>query len=279
MLGQHPEMYGLPEVNLFVAETMRERQGVIARPKFSEHGLLRVVAQLFMGEQTVKAVTLAHAWIEKRWDRPWVSVFREVSERAGGRILVDKSPRTVTKCEYMQRVRKAFPDARYIHLVRHPRSHGESLWKIGGPYAANGLGALDYSSDPPRLDYQKAWYALNMNVVTFLEGLPSDHRTRIRGEDLLADPDRHVRIIAEWLGLRTDKAAIDAMKHPERSPYACLGPANARFGNDPNFLKSPSLRPSRGQGKASLEGPLPWREDGVGFSPEVKELASEFGYR
>ena len=50
---------------------------------------------------------------------------------------------------------------------------------------------------------------------------------RVRGEDLLGEPDTYLRKIAEWLGLRTDEEAIEAMKHPEQSPYACIGPENA----------------------------------------------------
>jgi hypothetical protein len=179
MLGQHPEMYGLPEVNLFVAETMEERQAVVSHPRFSQHGLLRVVAQLFGGEQTVQTVAQAGRWIEQRADRPWFTVLEELSERVAPRTLVDKSPRTVTRCEYMWRARRALPRARFIHLLRHPRGQGESLWKIGGPLAGPGLNALDYSSDPPLLDYQKAWYLLNMNIVTFLDGTrtPSSGRS------------------------------------------------------------------------------------------------------
>src|SRR5215470_7660537 len=78
MLGQHPQMYGLPEVNLFVAETMRERQELIARPKFSTHGLLRVVAQLFVGTQTIQTIILAQRWVEIRADCSCVSIFREL---------------------------------------------------------------------------------------------------------------------------------------------------------------------------------------------------------
>ena len=182
------------------------------------------------------------------------------------------------RCEYLQRARRAFPNAKLIHLVRHPRSMGESLWKLGGPFAANGLGAIDYGTNPPTLDYQKAWYSLNMNIVTFLNGFPEAHVMRFRGEDLLADPDAHLVKIAQWLGLRTDRLAIEAMKRPERSPYACPGPINARFGNDPHFLKSPALRSGTRTNQRSLEGPLPWRRDRGGFSPEVKELAREFGY-
>jgi hypothetical protein len=279
MLGQHPQAYGLAEVNLFVAETMRERDGVIAQPRFSEHGLLRVVAQLFAGEQTIQTIALARRWLEIRANCTCVSVFRELAEKASLRILVDKSPRTVIRSEYLQRARRAFPNTRFIHLLRHPRSQGESLWKLGGTVAATSLGALDYSTDPPTVDFQKAWYNMHMNVLTFLDGLPGEQWMRIRGEDLLAEPDTYFQKIAEWLGLSTDEESIEAVKHPERSPFACFGPTGARFGNDPHFLRSPALRRSSPAKELTLEGPLSWRQDGGKFSPEVKELAREFGYK
>lgn len=279
MLGQHPQMYGLPEVNLFVAETMREREGVIARPKFSEHGLLRVVAQLFAGEQTIQTIALARRWIEIRSNCTCASVFRELAEKVSPRILVDKSPRTITRCDYIQRAWRAFPSTKFLHLLRHPRSQGESLWKLGGTVVAKGLDAFDYSTDPPVVDFQKAWYSMHMNIVTFLDGVPEGQQMRVLGEDLLANPEAYLRRIAEWLGLRTDDEAMEAMKHPERSPYACFGPMNARFGNDPHFLQSPTFRPYSGAAQPTLEGPLSWRQDGRGFSLEVIELAREFGYK
>jgi hypothetical protein len=278
MLGQHPEMYGLPEVNLFLAETMREREGVVARPPWSNHGLLRVVAQIFAGEQTVQTVLLARKWLHIRANCSCASVFRELGYKVGSRILVEKSPRTVMRSEYFQRAYRAFPNARFIHLLRHPRSQGESLWNLTGGRTADRLGALDYSTDPPIVDFQKSWYSLHMNIVTFLEGVPTAQKLRIRGEELLADLDTYLQKITEWLGLRIDKEALEAMKHPEQSPYACLGPVNARFGNDPYFLREPALRRNPSTKMPSLEGPLSWRQDGTRFSPEVKELAREFGY-
>jgi len=301
VLGQHPQMYGLPEVNLFAAETMRERAGVIAQPPWSDHGLLRAVAQIYGGEQTFQTVSLAKKWVKIRGNSTCVAVFRLLAEKVAPRIPVDKSPRTVVRAEYMQRIKRNFPNARYIHLLRHPRGHGESFKKLGsmvreihpvaasqtmaggfGPMAlaaAKRTGAYDHGSDPPVIDFQKTWFAFHMNIITFLAGVPPSQQCQIRGEDFLADPDGHLPKIAEWLGLRTDADALDAMKHPERSPYSCLGPMNAQYGNDPGFLMSPALRPSSGaKQKLSLEGPLSWRPDGRGFTPEVKELAREFGY-
>ena len=77
--------------------------------------------------------------------------------------------------------------------------------------------------------------------------------------------------------MRADAEAIDEMKHPERSPYACFGPPGARYGNDTFFLESPALRPARAKPQ-SLDGPLSWRDDGREFSAEVRELAQRFGY-
>lgn len=283
MLGQHPQMYGLPEVNLFSAETMRERQGMLKWRKSGESGLLRTVAQLWGGEQTMQTVALAKRWVQFRLESSCVSVMRELMEKVRPRIIVEKSPATTRRVDCMQRIRRAFPGARFIHLLRHPRTQGDSLFTMvknnRAPVAvAQELGALDFSTDPPTLDLQKVWYALHMNIYTFLETVPRDQWIRIRGEDLLSDPDRHLVEIAEWLGLRTDKEAIEMMKHPERSPYAGIGPLNAPFGNDGKFLRDPHLRPLPKGKEPSLEGPLSWRPDKRGFSPEVIELAMEFGY-
>jgi hypothetical protein len=279
MLGQHPQLYGLPEVNLFVADTMRERDGIVARPRWSDHGLLRAVAQLIGGEQTVATVMLARRWIDMRADCSCVSTFEELAEAVSPRRLVDKSPRTVTRIDYLERIHRAFPGARFVHLVRHPRSQGMSHWKLGGQIAATALGAIDYGTDPPTVDFQKSWYALNTNVLVFLRSIPDDRQLRVRGEDVLADPETHLRRIAAWLGLRTDAEAVDAMLHPEQSPYACFGPATALFGNDPTFLREPALRRADGDRPvATLDGALDWRDDEAGFTTEVQELARELGY-
>jgi hypothetical protein len=144
---------------------------------------------------------------------------------------------------------------------------------------ADWLDSVDYSTDPPTPDFQKAWYTMHMNILTFLDGLPAGQQMRIRGEDLLAKPDNHLRKIAEWLDLTTDDDAIKAMKRPEQSPYACFGPVNARLGSDPSFLEAPALRHNSKDKELTLEGPLNWRQDGKEFSPEVRELAREFGYK
>jgi hypothetical protein len=69
--------------------------------------------------------------------------------------------------------------------------------------------------------------------------------------------------VCRWLGIRDDAEAIDAMMHPERSPFACFGPITALFGNDPNFLRGPEFRPHKVK-VPPLDKPLAWRPDGKG---------------
>jgi hypothetical protein len=280
MVGQHPQLYSLPEVNLFVAETMSERQVLMSQPRFLEDGLLRAVAELFGGAQTLKTVALARRWVEMRQNSPCVAVFRELGQKVAPRRLVDKSIPTVLSTTSLDRIRRAFPAARYLHLLRHPLAQGESLAKGGGEIAAEHLSALDYSTTPPTVDFQKTWYTIHVNIVSFLNGLPAQQWLRLQGEAILSNPDQYLGQIAQWLGISTDRAAIEAMKHPENSPFASLGPLNAPFGNDPKFLRDPHLRNgSRAAKPLSLDVPLPWRDDGQGFTPEVKHLAWDFGYR
>ena len=137
--------------------------------------------------------------------------------------------------------------------------------------------SFDYSTTPPTLDPQIVWHDYHRNILDVIDPIPNQQKIRIRGEDLLSRPDDHLRKLAGWLGLRSDRRAIQEMKHPERSPFACYGPRGARFGNDPSFLKSPTLRPYR-EKRQDLEGPLSWRPDGAGFSTRVKRLARQFGY-
>ncbi len=95
---------------------------------------------------------------------------------------------------------------------------------------------------------------------------------------MLADPDRYLRQIAEWLDIEVDSAAIEAMKHPENSPFARLDRRNARGGNNRNYLEDPRLRVSAAP-RANLTDPLDWMPDGSGFSPATVGLARCFGYR
>ncbi len=295
MLGQHPQMYGLPETHLFSAPTMAKWWEMCSRSTFHmEHGLLRAVAQLYFGEQSDTSIKAAEGWLRRRSHFTTGFLFEVMTEWVSPLVLVERSPTLISRAESLQRAFRMFPQARFIHVVQHPRGYGESLMQ--GIREAATRGPVPYwmlylASFPRRfasedgashrdsgLDPQRAWYVLNTNVCNFLELVPDEQKMLLRVEDLLSDTDRTLRQIAGSLGLRTDDEAIEAMKHPERCAYARFGPPSARYGNGSFFLQLPDLGPKQPE-VHTLDGPLNWRPTAQEFLPEVKELARQFGYQ
>jgi Sulfotransferase family len=285
MLGQHPQMYGVPETHLFVYDTMREWEMAFGR-NFYADGLLRAVAEVIFGNQNAATIERARRWLWRRlrWDTG--DVLWELAERIHPRILVEKTPMTTYRVEYMQRALDTCPRARFLHLVRHPLGYGQSILKYKEQFAGfrgtlrvagKFYRRLNDRTNGPARDLQLSWYRIHSNILTFLETISCEQQMRVRGEDLLADPERYLREIAEWMQLRSDAEAIETMKHPELSPFASFGPRNAPMGGDANFFRDPALRTGKVKGQ-SLDGPLPWRQDGLGFREEVRDLARQFGY-
>lgn len=279
MLGQHPELYGVPELNLFVAPTLESMcEQFVGLKQIQLHGLLRTVAHLYSGEQTLASVDLARRWILRRLDVTTADVYRTLCQRIAPLRIVDKSPSYSSHRSSLDRVRRAFPGAYYLHLVRHPRSQGESMLRVAGGVMAVLANSVDYATEPPTLDPQVAWYRVQQNILRFLARIPSERQRRLRGEDLLDDPRRHLVEICRWLGIAETDAAIEAMLHPEVSPFAGLGPLGANLGNDISFLRSPGMAGGRAP-ELRLGGPLSWRADGRGFARPVVRLARALGYQ
>jgi Sulfotransferase family len=264
MLGRHPQMYSLPETHLFLCDTMRRWWGKFAETNLS-HGLLRSVAELILGRQSETTVELARRWILRRLAWSTTDVFRVLAGRVDPSVLIDKSPLIVNRWEHLQRVLTAFPSARFLHLTRHPVGYGHSILRFFE------------KRSPIEVDPQIVWYRQHSTILSFLATVSPNQQMRVRGEDLLATPDHHLAEIADWIGVRTDADAIDRMKHPEDSPFANFGPRNAVFGGDPKFLRDPKLHGSRVKAP-TLEGSVPWRLDGIGFTTSVADLGRKFGY-
>jgi Sulfotransferase family len=293
MLGQHPQLYGLPETHMFGAESVAEllQQFADATYRMAD-GLLRAVGQICFGRQTEATVRSARGWLARRGHLTTGQLFEVLGRRVYPLALVEKSPSLVYRMTSLKRVWRMFPEARFIHLLRHPAGQGSSAlnylsyvekrrrglppghWLLELTSYAFRFGDEGDTAQEPR-DPQRAWYALNSKICEFLSSVPPEQWIRIRGEDVLHRPEMCLSNIAEWLGVRRDSAAIQEMKHPERSPYACYGPRGAEFGNDVLFLSHPELRTERAT-TLTLRGAMPWSTRP--FHPRVVALAREFGY-
>lgn len=282
MIGQHPQTFGLPELNLFnvikIKDLWRRVSHEIGGDSNRRHGLLRAVAEIYAGEQTSTTITMAQHWAAARENQTTGEVFLELVAKIDPLIPVEKSPAYTVSMQRLTRIYETFPDARIIHLVRHPIPQGRSVMNLNDGIFAYFVNAFDFEDNRAIVDPQIAWHDININILNFLDMVPKDQQIRIRGEEFMEHPQKHLAIICRWLGIRDDDDAIEAMMHPERSPFACFGPISALFGNDPNFLRGPAFRQHTPK-IPPLDGTLPWRDDGKGLRPEVIDLAHEFGYR
>ncbi|HRC73964.1 MAG TPA: sulfotransferase [Candidatus Competibacter sp.] len=275
-IGQHPDLYGLPEIYLGVVDTLDDWLALPSRSdsKHMNQGLLRVIAELHHGEQTEETVREARAWLHQH--RHWTTtrMFYYLAERVAPRQLVDKSPAQGNP-KNLARLHRMFPQAWFLHLTRHPRSTGNTFYRVKSAKAL-----LQGYPDLTRLAnmIEDHWIMIHTNILAFVASLPPGQAMRLLGEDFLAEPALYLRQIAEWLNIRTDDAAIEAMQHPETSPYARLGPANARHGNNRGFLEEPFLKAGR-PAPASLIGPLEWLAQPRGFGPAMLRLARRLGYQ
>lgn len=276
MIGQHPEVYGLPEVNLSHGDTLGEMwDSVTATLNFGTSGMLRLLAQMHEGVQTDETVTRARQWIMRRKHWSGAKVFAYIQQTVGAdRMLIDKSPRNTMKIDHLRRLHRIFPGASFLHLTRHPLSTGKSTIELIKSY-----GEKDPSERHARFDPEQVWLRSQQNILEFSQELALGQYMRIKGEMLLSNPSFYLAQICEWLGLARDAASIEAMLHPEASPYASIGPESAPFGNDPNFLKNPTLdleRLARIK-EPSLYDEVDWRK-GEYFTKPVIKLARQFGY-
>lgn len=277
IIGQHPECYGLPELNLFIGDDLAAVWEGFApfMRTFGKDGMLRALAELHEGAQTADSIARANEWVVQNADWPIRKLFDHLQELVGPRILVEKSPSVVYKTEYMERMLRNFPNANVLHLTRHPRGTAESVLGLREAHES----VRRFVENIPGLEPERVWRTSHERILTATEWLPMVQCMRVKGEALLAYLDVYLPQICEWLGIRHDTEAVEEMMHPERSPYARPGPPGATRGNDPNFLEHPRLDLERlvRLKEPSLAGDLSWRPGEV-FDRSTLKLARQFGY-
>jgi hypothetical protein len=245
MIGEHPDLYGFPELHVFVGDTVQDvidfERSSNKRHTAGPPGLLRALAQLHDGVQTNGAAFRAIGWLNDRRDWSVKRLMDYLLEAVSPKLGLEKSPVIAQKQMYLERAYTCYPDAYYLHLTRHPVST-RSSW---GEFVENKAKRRKGEGRSERVDRLIGWHHMHTNILRFTSTLPLGQTLRVKGEDILSEPDVYLPQIAEWLGIRTDREAIEAMKHPENSPYARVGPDVARGGNDPKFMRSPELRAGR----------------------------------
>jgi Sulfotransferase family len=277
MIGQHPELAGLPELKLFSCPTIGALAATLPRywiergVTHRSPGLVRALAEIEFGDQRPDSLAAARSWLNDHAEWSGADVLDLLMARLDPRAVVEKSPENVESNASLERMAAAYPKARYIHLTRHPvatqRSMERHLREITPEF-------------PPRDEPMTGiagWYQVHERILDFCSSLPDARRLRIRAEDVLSKPDYEMSKVAAWLGVNASAKVLEAMKHPEDSPFAWPGPTGCGVngGNDPGFLANPRLRPV--DCSYTLQPPPGWNL-GLSVWRCVADLAEILGY-
>jgi hypothetical protein len=277
MIGQHPDLAGLPELKLFACRTIGEMDASLPRywiERGITHrspGLVRALAQFEFGGQTAEDLASAQAWLKARSHWSGAQVLDILLARLAPRVAVEKSPENAVGAAALRRLKSAYPKARYLHLTRHPVTTQSSMVQ----HRNRTVPSHPLEGEP--MTGIAAWLDVHARILRFTASLPKDRILRVRAEDVLNSPGPHLRAIAEWLGVRADHHAIEPMRHPEASPFARPGPAGSGIlgGHDPNFLRDPI--PRRVELPPTIEQPSGWQGEASLWRMAV-ELARHLGY-
>jgi hypothetical protein len=277
MIGQHPELTALPELKLFAYPTIRELEASLP-PYWTARGithrspgLVRAVAHFVFGNQTSDSLASAREWLRERARWTGADVADFLLERVSPRTGVEKSPENVETDEALRRLAHAYPRARYLHLTRHPvttqRSMEEHLHRT----------VPDFPQPGQPMSGIAHWAETHRRIRCFTTRLPKGAFMLVKAEDVLNDPDPQLLRIAAWLRIRDDSGALEAMRHPEASPFACPGPPGSGIigGNDPAFLRDPLPHPVAVP--PTLDRPAGWVGNSSLWESAV-DLATQLGY-
>ncbi len=143
-----------------------------------------------------KAPFLPHGESLQEWEDSLKHFYRKLYFLTGNQI-VSKNPFNSLRIPLLA---KLFPDARFIHIVRHPYAvvpSTQHLWKV--VQKQNILNRNDYSPDLEEISE----FLLHMmsTIKHEFTRLPGDRCTEIRYEDLLLDPVANLKKLYKELDM------------------------------------------------------------------------------
>src|SRR5262249_15149605 len=154
-------------------------------------GLLRAVMDLERCNVETAEARVAEA---EAADLSTPVFYRQLQEQAGGRLLVDKTPRYALDLPTLARAERWFEAPLYVHLVRHPAATVHS-------YLEAKMDQVSRFPLPPRRQAELVWRLCHENILAFLAGVPEGRRHTLRFEELVRDPQAVMEDLCRFLGI------------------------------------------------------------------------------
>jgi sulfotransferase family protein len=269
--GQHPHAYVTPGLNLQVRQTIRDLLEYRRDAYQTIDGLLRTIAQLLAGEQTMDSIDMAKRWLRRRKSDSCADVMKELCEKVSPSRLIDRWLFHARDADLLPKASSAFSKAQFLHLTRHPVEQGMAiLQSVEGIADLWNEKSLDRSARLPALDPQYSWFNTHAAILEFRETLPPKRYLQIRIEEVTANPKDCFRKLCDWLELPQGMAI-----RARHWPFAAPGPYNAPGGIEWEPALDAEQLPDCSR---SLNESLPWMKKKVGLAEPVKILAQALCY-
>jgi hypothetical protein len=169
------------------------------------------------------------------WDRV---LHRELT-RNGKSVIVNKTPSDSFR---WRRILDAWPDARFIFLLRHPAAVADS-----------------WSRAKPDIPKSRAADAVLRYMVAVEDARTKNDGLTVRYEDITTDPEREMRRICDYLGVEFETAMVDYGQVDHGSFKAGLGDWSDRIRS----------------GKVQPIERLPAPEE---IPPQLVDMSKKWGY-
>jgi hypothetical protein len=128
---------------------------------------------------------------------------------------------------YAYTLLRLFPNARFIHLLRHPDNVSLSLMNfenVGGPATS-----LSYESS------YRTWRRYVSSAHLIEKALGKDHVCRIQYEDMVKSPEMVINVILKWLGEDYENSCIEPFAVKLNSSKASHSEINLSKQRDISF--------------------------------------------
>jgi hypothetical protein len=279
MLGAHPVAIALPELRLFMADTVGELLEIfeVGGSGYAD-GLLRTVAVLEFGDDDDQHIVRAGHWLKRRADYRGGELLDYFAAQLAPRRLVTVDTETGWHPNSVDRLHQHCPDAQLLQIVNHPRPYCRTTATALAGRLFVAPDYKDYAVTPPVIDPQLAWLRIHCNLQRLVRMFPEVQARWLRIEDLHVAPEPILSALCAWLGWPAERRMLEAMQQPGSGRFCRHGPPLAPGGFDPEFLRAPDFErhlPLR----ETLDGEIEWRSGGRQFDPELAEQARALGYR
>lgn len=280
-LGRNPAGYDLPELFLEQAASVDQLQrDMVGVRGMQMLGLMRAVAQLYGGEQTGLAVEMARRWLNARAHLPTAHVTGEIAARIAPRRMIVPVTGALFDGIHLKQLLRNHPGAICIQLTVHPFTYGGLVSQSQtGEIMLKLAGAVDETVEPALPDPQHLWRLAHTAFAKVAGQIPPDRILRQDLEDLVTDPGAALAALARALDMPGDAGAVALMRDPEASVFAGPGPLGAPIAGNIHGFDSLARDVRAARSGAGLDDRLPWRPDGVGLEPEIRDIARALGYR